>query len=247
MKVFGVINRLKKDVARIVGEGLFLPTRVNQYKELIVKQSDPTLHAEEGSYFSLLSAVGTATALLPAIPAALTLTAPFLTIRNTESAGGKNIILKKFRLLCSVAGVPTTNAIKFTWVVDSTNRVTSGGSAITPVNVRPDVSTASIASVLIASTVAIVASAAGGTAQTIARTSLTSQNRNALATIAILFSMLSKLWNNTMDSTGVGTNFMIWKSRPVIIPPGGTFLMYVDGNTFSTQPTYEYSIQWVER
>src|SRR4051812_23324271 len=110
--------------------------RAGRYGEQYVVPLTAGLYAmaDEGTYYrSTNQTPGTATAY--SITTAFSATAAFAIIRNTDSAGGKRLFLDYLRLICTTVPASATSA-HFAVSVDTANRYTSGGTALTPQNVN---------------------------------------------------------------------------------------------------------------
>lgn len=95
--------------------------------------------ADEGSYFVARNAtIGTGVAGIAAADAADDLET-LLLIRNTANESeGKRIYLDYLRLVPTAAGTNGTTCQYYSWMDTGTSRYTSGGGAVTPVNVNMD-------------------------------------------------------------------------------------------------------------
>lgn len=159
----GVVARSLAAVARLLDSAVTTGPRMGRYAEAMALSVVPTKHllADEGAYFAANNAqTGIATA---AAPTTFSDTNPFVLIFNKDQPGGKRIYLDYALLLATAAGTNGTN-LQAAVRVDQTNRLTSGGTTLTPVNVNMDDATQSIAQITAGN---IVAAAATGAVRTI--------------------------------------------------------------------------------
>ena len=243
MKNYGLVSRLRASAA-IVADGVNQIFRQNQIGEIIAKMVNQDQYAQEGSYFSTTNAtIGTGVALGVAAATTFNATAPAITIRNTDAIGGKDIILKGLSLITTGAGTAGTD-LNCVVVVDSTNRVTSGGTAQTVVNTRADSGIATIASVLSA-TAAIVASAAGGTARLLARMRIRTGAPVVGDTYKIAFG--AEPTTETGALSGTAASLFAQRAPSCVVPPGGTALIYLWSAAQTAAPAYEWQLEFAER
>lgn len=243
MKTYGIVAKLRATVSS-VADGVNQILRQNQLGEVLTKTIDQDQFALEGSYFTANNAtIGTAVALGVAAATTFSATAPALLIRNTDVAGGKDLLLKKLSLMAvgvNTAGTELNCAV----VVDSTNRLTSGGLAATIVNLRADSAVGSIA-LLFSATTAVVASAAGVTARLAMRTKL----RIAINVLGDIYRLCfgSAPASETGNLAGTTAQLFAHGAPPIVVPPGGSALIYLWSAAQTAAPTYEWQLEWAER
>ena len=135
----------------------------NSLNELKVASTTPDLHvlASNGEYFVAKTATpGTGVALITSLTSfATTDTQPSAVLINGNAAGGNRIYLDYIKLILTATQLPTTATnIQIAVDVDSSpTRYTSGGTALTPVNVNMDSGNATKASVFFGATIVAVA------------------------------------------------------------------------------------------
>lgn len=243
MKIFTLVNRLLSNAARS-SDAAFAQARANQYGELLTAHDGQQRFALEGSLFvTTTPTLGTGIALGAASVTAVTPTAPSMLIRNTDALGGKDIILKRLKLICTNAGASGTS-LDVAVHVDTANRYASGGTAMVAVNAKADASAATLATIYNAST-AIGATAATGTTRLIAHSKL----RTGIPVIGDVYSL-----NFGADPTvemgflsGTVASLFAHSVVPVIIPPQASALIYLWSMGQTAAPTYEIVIEHVER
>jgi hypothetical protein len=120
--------------------------------------------ADEGSYF--LANNGT-TAVAYTSTIAFSATAPFVVVFNGNTVGGKNIYLDYLNMAAATAGslTATLSYTAMALVIDTGNRYSSGGTALTPVSPNMNLSNAKSAAVI--NVGAVTATAASGAARTL--------------------------------------------------------------------------------
>lgn len=241
MKLYGLGAKLLASVGRVT-DSVNAILRVNQLGELLLGEPYYLNLAREGSLFVASNpTIGTAVALTVAAQTSFSATAPAFLLRNSDAT--KDAIVRRINLLCTTVGTAGTD-LQFAIVVDSANRYSSGGAARTPVNARADSGTAASVAFYDAST-AIVASASGSSARTIARNRL----RTAIPVIGDIYSLLCGCDNvpEMGAVSGSAAQKMTLVTAPVVIPPGGTALVYLWSTAQTAAPTYEYTVEWAER
>jgi hypothetical protein len=242
MKMFGLVAQLRSSITAAV-EGAFAQVRVNRLGELIIKAGTQEQLALEGAYFiGTNPTIGTAVALQIAAATTFVATAPNITVRNTDVAGGKDIILKRLTLLYVTAGTGITS-VDMAVVVDNTNRITSGGTAITPNNVKVDSPNTTIASMLIAGASAIVAAAAGAGTRLVGRAKL--------FVGAVAVGQVYKIsFGSDLNAGSISNGNALTGAQdfaPIVIPPGCMALIYLFNAGATVAPTYEFMLEWTER
>lgn len=165
IQIEGVVHRTRPDANPEYTEEQI---RMTRYGEVQVSSLIPTSHpvADEGSYF-IASSPTPGTGLAFAITTAASDTAGnFLAIKNndgvSDSPNNKRLYLSYIKLICTVAPA-TATAGQFKMNCDGflTQRYTSGGTQLVPVNSNMDISTVSLAQVYAGAltTVALTSSA----------------------------------------------------------------------------------------
>ena len=96
--------------------------------------------------------------------ASFSATAPVMTIFNNNAVGGAWIYPVRLKMVVVAVGTSSTN-LQGRWILDTGNRYSSGGSALTPTNANPQVTATKTGAVI--NFGAITATAASGTQRTI--------------------------------------------------------------------------------
>ena len=207
--------------------------------------------ADEGSYFNATNAT-IGTGIIHALTTAWSGTAALFCLRNTDAEGAKRINLDYIRLVtgATAIGMTAATSIEFAITIDNTNRYSSGGTSITPVNANMDSSQATIAALNFG---AVVLSAASGSVRTTTRGALPRRAAPAMVTGDQFMFDFGGSAPPAVDTIGAAApataaaSFYI-PSGPVIIGGGDSLnfhLWYPSGAT--TAPTFEFEIGWWER
>lgn len=206
--------------------------------------------ADEGAYFKATNpTVGTG--IIHALTTAWSATAALFCLRNTDAEGAKRIYLDYVKLITgpTAIGMLAATSVESAVTVDSINRHSSGGTAITPVNPNMDSSQATVAALNFGAEVLAAASAA----RLVARHAFPRRVAPVMVTGDQFF------WNfGSADSPSVSVVGAAAPATapaqfaapmgPVIIGGGDSLnfhLWYPAGTT--TAPTYEFEIAWWER
>jgi hypothetical protein len=237
-----------------VADASQLQPRVSGYGELVTTPLSPTTYplADEGSYFKAVNATP-GTGIIHALTTAFSSTAALFCINNTDSEGAKRIYLDYVRLVTGATAISMTAAtsIECAITIDSTNRYSSGGTAITPTNVNMDNSRATIATVNFG---AVTLTAASGSARTVARMAFARRAAPAMVTGDQFYWDFGAANTPPMLSVAgaaapaTAATMFYSPMSPVIIGGGDSInfhLWYPSGAT--TAPTYEVEIGWWER
>jgi hypothetical protein len=222
------------------------PVRTGRYMEPYVQAVTGAklwTSADEGSYFTATNAtLGTALSGTAA-PTAFSATVALLSLYNNNTvASGKRIYLDWIQLEVRAAGTNGTS-FQFAQSIDSGNRFSSGGTAITPVNVNMD-STASTNAVL--NFGALTATAASASV----RRAKHGQIRSVIKVIGdvYLFTFGQSVPALAgMPLEGTLQAMIPIQCPPVVLGPNQTFLLHEIAPSQSVAATYEFSMGWSER
>jgi hypothetical protein len=220
------------------------PARTNQFYEPIVHQAGYRQFALENTFWvaPINPTIGTAVALGTATATSYVGTAPSILIRNAAAASGKDILINAIELSCITAGAGLTDL----WVevhIDTANRYTSGGSAITGKTLYSQ--TATTAFTAFNASTAIVATADTTTYTRLFRRKIRTAIPVAGDSYKLIFDSMYDGGSYALNST-VASIYNI--QAPVcVIPPVGTMLVYIFWTAMSTAPTWEGTIEFTER
>lgn len=224
------------------------PVRTSRYMEPYVQLiggSKMTGLADEGSYFTATNATLGTALTGTAAPTAFSATVALLSLYNgaiTGSAGAKNIYLDWLRLEPRAAGTNGTNFL-FAMSIDAGNRFTSGGTAITPVNVNMN-SNAATGAVLNVGALTIAAASAS------VRRAAHGQVRSVIKVIgdSYLFTFGQAVAPSVgMPLEGTLQAMIPIACPPIVLGPNSTFLFHEIAASQSVAATYEFSMGWHER
>jgi hypothetical protein len=235
----GLVNRTKP--AKIA-DGVNVAVRQGRYGEqMVVPVTSGTYAiADEGSYFKATNPTF-GTGVAAAITTAFSATAGYFCLFNGDSAGGKRIYLDYLTMICNT--VPATaTSFQFGITLDSINRWSSAGSAITPVNSNQDDATSAIG-VLHAG--ALVLAAASG--------SVRSHSRGvffgAIPVVQSSYTLNFGTFDNQSGTLGGTVASQISDGcGPVVLGPGQSlnFHTWWPGNA-TTAGVWEFELGWWER
>jgi hypothetical protein len=220
------------------------PSRLNQFFEPIVQPAGQQQFALENTYWvaPINPTIGTAIALGTATQTAYVGTAPSILVRNAATALGKDIILHSIELSMITTGTLMTDM----WIevhIDTTNRYTSGGSAITGKTLYSQ--SATTAFTAFNASTAIVATADTATYTRLFR-------RRIRTAIPVAGDIYKIAFDGQYDSGSYALNSSVASVYNVhspicVIPPVGTALIYIYGTGMTVAPTYEGVIEFTER
>ena len=200
--------------------------------------------ADEGSYFVARNpTIGTGIAgITAATTAADTETLVFL--RNTStSAEGKRVYLDYLRLVPTAAGASGTTALYYSWIDTGTSRYTSGGSAITPVNVNMDSTEAAPVTMYFG---AIVTAAASADKRTVGGGSVRLGVIKVVGDIYTFDFGADKSAPSSLVTSGTAQTIVHIRHAPVILGPGQMFGMEHYGASQGTAAAFEFELGfWV--
>lgn len=249
-QVYGITRRNQPAMA---SEAVSQQVRVGSRGEQIVIPLTTGTYsiADEGSYFKATNAT-VGTGIIHALTTSWSATAALFCLRNTDAEGAKRIYLDYVRLVtgATAIGMTAATSIESAVTLDNTNRYSSGGTAITPVNPNMDSAQATIAALNFG---AVVLAAASGSARIAARQAFARRAAPAMVTGDQFF------WNfgsvdapshSVAGAAAPATAATVHTAPmgPAIIGGGDSLnfhLWYPAGAT--TAPTFEFEIGWWER
>jgi hypothetical protein len=250
VKIYGITRRNQPALS---AEAVAQEARVGGRGELIVLPMTQGTYplADEGGYFKGTNpTVGTG--IIHALTTSFSATAALFCLRNTDGEGAKRLYLDYVKLVtgATAIGMTAATSIETAVTIDNTNRHSSGGSAITPVNVNMDSSQATIAALNFG---AEVLAAASGSVRLVGRHAFPRRVAPAMVTgdqFVWDFGSFSSPSIAAVGAAAPATAPMQHYAAmgPVIIGGGDSLnfhLWYPAGAT--TAPTYEFEIAWWER
>lgn len=249
-QVFGVTNRaLPSKVADGVQQQMRVGSRGEQY--VIPMAQGLYGLVDEGSYFKATNATP-GTGIIHALTTAFSATAALLCLRNTDTEGAKRVYMDYIRIVTGATAISMTAAtsIEMAVTVDNTNRYSSGGTSITPVNANMDSAQGSIVNLNFG---AVVLAAASGSVRLLSRAACVRRAAPAMVTgdqFLIDFGVVTVQTLAVAGAAAPATAATAYTIHlgPVIIGGGDSLnfhLWYPAGAT--TAPTFEFEIGWWER
>ena len=249
-QIYGVTRRsLPALSAEAVQQQLRVGGRGEQY---VVPLTSGTYGlADEGSYFKATNATP-GTGIIHALTTAFSATAGLFCLRNTDGEGAKRIYLDYLRLVtgATAIGMTAATSIEMAVTVDNTNRYSSGGTAITPVNANMDSAGATVAGLTFG---AVVLAAASGSVRLLARAAFARRAAPAMVTGDQFMFHFGEISPQSINVSGAALPSTASAAHgvglgPVIIGGGDSInfhLWYPAGAT--TAPTFEFELGWWER
>lgn len=239
-----LVGKVLRLAPTISANGVRWASRLNQFLEPVVSFAGLPQFALENTYWvaTVNPTIGTPIALGTATATWYVGTAPSILIRNAAAASGKDIIISAIELSMVATGTGMTDM----WVevhIDTTNRYTSGGSAITGKTLYSQ--SATTAFTAFNASTAIVATADTATYTRLFR-------RKIRTAIPVAGDVYKLVFDGQYDSGSYALNSSVASiyniQAPVcIIPPVGTMLVYIFGTGMTVAPTYEGVIEFTER
>lgn len=224
-------------------ENSSMAMRTSEYGEqYAVLHAGAKMHAaaKEGSYFVATNATLGTPITGTAAPTAFSATVALVSIYNGSAT--KSLFLDYLRLYPKAAG---TNGTNFSYAIslDRVNRWSSGGTAITPVNVNVSSDVASNATVYCG---AITAAAASAYVKRFSHGTL----RTVIKVIGDVYEW--RFGDSATPSMGMameGTTqaFVPVRCAPLVIPPGCSMLLHEAAASQSVAATYELELGYWER
>lgn len=237
MQIYGITSKL---IPALRSDSTQAEARLGPYGELLdipfgAGYYGPTM---EGSYFRAVNPTfGTAFAPSIAAATAFAETAGSICLRNTATAGGKDIYLDYIRVVYVTAPVGNT-ALQVAMQMDNANRYSSGGGAATIINANNGVANTTVANLQV----------------------------GALVTAAATSSRKLGLWNLKAAIPAINDEFLFnfggvdtvatapgaakaMSCGPVYLPAGSnhSFLMHLFGAAQSAAGTVHLDMGWIER
>jgi hypothetical protein len=239
---FGTV---RSDLPSVSAEGTYAPIRVSRHGEMFSRAltgSKLTNLAGEGSYFVATNAtLGTALSGTAA-PTAFSATVALLALFNSAATTGKSIHVDYLRLYPKAAGTNGTN-FSYAMSVDRTNRYSSGGTAITPVNANINSDVVSAATIYAG---AITAAAAGASVRRFSH----GQLRSVIKVIGDVYEFRfgdSSAASQGMPLEGTLQANIVTRCAPLVIPPGCSWLFHELAASQSVAATFELELGYWER
>lgn len=223
--------------------------RLGRYGEVRTQPLTSTKHAlaEEGSYYVAVNAtISTGITIGGDTQTAWVVTTPSIVLYNgasTTSTSAKSIIPDYIKMLVTSAGTAAA-AFHYAVAIDTTNRWTSGGTAIVPTNVNGSISTATSAVLHVGAITAPAASAnVRYTGRGVFRAAIPVANDQYI----LAFGASDIAASNSGDVAGTTVCNHVCHTSPVIVPPGGSLLVYTWGASMSNSPEVEFEMGYWER
>lgn len=157
------------------------------------------------------------------------------------AAGGKRIYLDFLHLVVTAAGTAGSTTT-FVSKTDSSDRYTSGGSAITEVNVNRDSSTASIARLHFGALV----SPAATSQRLVGHGRIRSVITVVGDTYVVDFGSAGRGYSSSLATAGTAIAHIVIPHVPVIIGPGHSWLFQINAASQTGASSYEFQLGYWE-
>jgi hypothetical protein len=246
VRPLGIVGR---GLPTATSDNIQVPQRLGRHGELVtmpVAGSKLWGLADEGSYFFASNPTpGTGIAGIAAADGFNAAETLFLLYNTATASEGTRLYLDFLELHCTVVDTNGTD-IRYDMHIDNGDRYTSGGSAITPVNVNMDSSAAAKGRLKFGALVSAAASSAvryvGG--RLLASTDL-------VANDMLRFDFGSPTSNqgqavNVSEEATLGRIFQV-SCPPIVLGPGHSFLFSVNCASQSGAATWSFNSGWSER
>lgn len=230
-----------RPTGNVDGASIVTPSRAGKYLEAGVLPYGIGRYglADEGSYYTVSTVIGTDLTAHAAPTIANAETKPIIHIYN----GGLNdVYLDYIEMLTTIANASAT-AVGFTGYLDAkgSTGLTGGGTALTAVNVRSNTSTAS------GTTITAGAVTAVGTSPKKAFSRVVKEFIG-VALDRYSFSFGNGLVGNPTTSYTAGATAIVCYGPPLIIAPGGNlYFCQVSPSGASTAATFQFELGFWER
>lgn len=230
-------------------DGAPSPMRTTRRGELVTTPlTGAKLHglAQEGSYFVATNpTVATGIAGIAAADGYNAAETLFLLYNTSTEAEGIHLCLDFLELQCTVVDTNGTD-LRFDHHIDNTDRFTSGGTAITPVNPNMD-STASAKGRLRFG--AVVSSAASSSVRYLGGRQLASTDLVANDLMLFTYGGSNSFSNQNSNLTEEATLARFWHVAcpPVVLGPGDSYLFTINSASQTVGATYTFNAGWWER
>lgn len=243
IRTLGVVSRVLPGINQ---DGTQATVRLGRYGDQYthsVTGSKLDCLANEGSYFVATNATLGTALTGTAAPTAFSATVALVSLFNAAATGGRRIHLDWLLLSPKAAGTNGTN-FSFAMSGDRINRYSSGGTAITPVNVNMDSDTTSIATMNVG---AITAAAAGPSVRRLHHGILRTVIKVIGDQYLFTFGNASPPVTSGIPLEGTLQAAVHTPCPPVIIGPGQSFLFHEIAAAQSVAATWEFACGWWER
>lgn len=247
-QIWGKSNRALPGAA---GDGAQLQPRTTRYGDVFMVPISAGAYglSDEGSYFKATNPTPS-TGVAHALTTTFADTTCLFVLRNTDAEGAKRLYLDYVRLHLVSASPTAATSIECAVKVDNTNRFSSGGSAITPVNSNMDSSQATIAALNLG---AVTATAASGSARLLSRNRFPHRAAPAIIQGDVLLFNFGRVELQGLAPAGSATpatapSMFITSLGPAVIGGGDSLVFHLWYPAIATTaPSYEFEMGWWER
>jgi len=218
----------------------------NGYLQVLSMAAERQCSANEGQYFVASPATTAAVTCNVTMLATFEPTRPLITMANSAALTfgvGKKLYLDFLRLRCTVAGVAGTST-RLSVAVDPATRYSSGGGALTAVNVNSD---SSVTSGVTVNAGALLANAEGANIRTVVADAML---RSVIPVVGDIYTVTFggdsfPLGGMIAGSTAIA--YAVENMPPVIAAPGSTIVINLWHPSQTTAAQWQVLLGWRER
>lgn len=227
-----------------------LQPRLSRYGELYTVPLSAGAYSlsDEGSYFKATNPT-ISTGIAHALTTSWSATAALFVLRNTDAEGAKRLYIDYIKLHLVSATPTAATSIESAVVLDTTNRYSSGGSAITPVNSNVDSASATISALNFGAITAAAASAP----RLIARNRFPHRAPPAIVQGDTLIFNFGRVESFGLAPSGSATPatapaMFVTSCGPAVLGGGDSLVFHLWYPAIATTaPSYEFEMGWWER
>ena len=204
-----------------------------------------TAFADAGNYFFAMTPTPGTGIISGGSVQAFTETTPYLVLYNGNVGGGPNIYPMFMRTHVTVVGATAGVALFYTFTLDTGNRYTSGGTALTIANTNMANANSSLATINVG---AITASAASGSRRVVEHVKV----KDTVVPVVhdtIVFTWGSPSGTPTSSVAGNSTTptYTSVSLCPMVIGPGQSMVVVRWGASNTTGETNEFQLGFIEK
>lgn len=232
-----------------VTDGVYAPTRVTRRgDQVVVGLTGAKMHglADEGAYFVATNpTVATGIAGIAAADGYSAIETLFLLHNTSTDAEGVRLYLDSLELQCTVVDTNGTD-LRFDHHIDNTDRFSSGGSNITPINPNMDSTAAPKGRLRFG---AVVSTTASSSVRYLGGRQLASTDLVANDLMLFTYGGSNAFSNQNSNLTEEATLARFWHVAcpPVVLGPGDSYLFTLNSASQSGAATFTFNASWWER
>ena len=201
--------------------------------------------ADSGNYFMAITPTPGTGIITGSSVQAFTETTPYMTVYNGNVGGGPSIYPVFLRTHLTVVGATASLAEYWTFTLDTGNRYTSGGTALTINNTNMSNANASLASIFVG---AITASAASGSRRVVDHV----VGKDTVIEVVHDRNVFNWGGNNAVSPSSTASNtttptYAAYNLAPMVIGPGQSMVIVRWAASQTTGSTNEFQFSYIEK